>query len=361
MAAAAAPDIAQILKDHDTTKKTTTIPLFYGKDKDTVTGKDLIRRINEAADVAGWNADRKLKELRHAVRERAQENVDSFIDNRKKGVALTWDYVVKEFLAIYDPRGTAKTTCTVIADLHQKPGERVADYYGRVNTQFRKILETRPEEAYTLDAETIDALPDANKQSVRDGVLNCSHRGYQHIQQLIFVAGLNDSLRHKTMEAAKNDLHDSYHYALGLEILLTDKKAKLNAVQDTSDPDDAPEPAITPDTDLGETEEEFEMVNAFRAQRGLPLKPRPKFFRRSNYSAPQHANNGNSNNGNGHKKDFRCRYCKKMGHTQTECRKRIREGGQCVDESGKPWKNQPKVNEFKATTKTETLNYMRDL
>ena len=363
MAAANAPapeEMAQILENHEANKKTTTIPVFYGTSKDTITGKNLIKRINQAANIATWNDQRKLNELINAVRNQAQDDLDAILETYPG--EKNWTNVCKAFLDVYDPQGTEKASCTLIADLHQKTGESENTYYSRVNTHFRKIRDNRPARTYTSSEDLINAAPPALRDQIRADGKRISDLCFGYMHQLLYTAGLSDNLRHKVMEKACNELWESHKYAAELEIIQSDKdkKAKVNAVRTEEDEDRAThQKEDSQDLDLEyETEEEFHALNAMRARRGLPARPRPRFFRRSNSAAPT---NGFANGNNGSKKDFRCRYCKKTGHSQTECRKRIREGGLCVDEAGKPWKNQPKVNDIKDQAGPATLNSFRNL
>jgi len=354
--AAANQDIAQILKDHEMNKKTTQIPLFLGTDKDTSSGRDIIEKIELAAGVANWNDARKIAELKGCLRDQAKRRFDSILDTCPEDMAV-WANVKKQFLKQYDPKGTAKATCAGFSELNQKSGEKVGDFYGRVNEHFRRIRENRlPDHLGPLDT---DNVPAAQLDLVRTIVERSTRRMLETIQQTVFTAGLNDQLRQKVMEAAKTTLFDCLDYATDLETYLADKKTKANSIQINSVQDEEGSHDGTEEPEF-ESEEEFNAVNAFRVRRGLPPRPRPQRFRNSGYRS-NGSNNGNQNNGSQGKKDFRCRYCKKLGHNQTECRKRIREGGQCVDEAGKPWKNQPKVNDAKESVKTAPLNSFRNL
>ena len=349
--AAANQDIAQLLKDHEMNKKTTQIPLFLGTDKDTSSGRDIIEKIELAAGIATWNDARKIAELKGCVRDQAKRRFDSILDTCPEDMTV-WANVKKHFLKQYDPKGTAKATCAGFSELNQKSGEKVGDFYGRVNEHFRRLLETRqPCQLGPLDT---DNVPAAQVDLVKTIVSRSTRSMLETIQQIVFTAGLNYQLRQKVMEAAKTSLYDCFDYASDLETYLADKKSKINSARMNSINEEEDQPDVTEDDEF-ENEEEFNAVNAFRVRRGLPPRPRPQRFRNSGYRS------SGPSNGNQNKRDFRCRYCKKTGHNQTECRKRIREGGQCVDEAGKPWKNQPKVNEAKESGKTAPLNSFRNL
>ncbi len=69
-AAAAGPAMAAALNDHDCMKQSTDIPLFFAHwDKDTVLPRILIDRIEDAAEIATWDATRKIRELKLCFRE----------------------------------------------------------------------------------------------------------------------------------------------------------------------------------------------------------------------------------------------------------------------------------------------------
>ena len=79
------------------------------------------------------------------------------------------------------------------------------------------------------------------------------------------------------------------------------------------------------------TEEEFEEINLICRHNGK-LK-----FKKTNFKRPGNGNanksNGNSNN-NG---NISCRYCKKKGHMQRECKLCLRDNAPMVDANGKPF------------------------
>ena len=84
-----------------------------------------------AAQIAGWNNDaRKLQEMYMILRDRAvvwwRSLPDAGIDH------AVWNNVKNEFLAMYETRYTAKTTCTNFHELVQRAGESIRDYYLRV-------------------------------------------------------------------------------------------------------------------------------------------------------------------------------------------------------------------------------------
>ena len=221
-------DIAQLLKDHELNKKTTQIPLFLGTDKDTSTGRDIIEKIELAAGIANWNDARKIAELRGCVRDHAKKRLDCVMRMCPKDMTV-WNNVKAKFLKQYDPKGTAKAMCAGFTKLAQKHGEKVGDFMGRVDEHFRRILDNRqarhlrPVDDDNVPAEHVDMVSRVLNRGTREML--------ETIEQIVFTAGLNETLRQKVMEAGKTTLYDAFEVAYEMEIYLADKKAKANSVQ----------------------------------------------------------------------------------------------------------------------------------
>ena len=107
--ALANPQLAQALNDHDRTKRSTDIPLFYGQPgRDTIAARLLIVRINDAGAIAGWDNARKLLEFKMCLWDKAVGWFEDLIEERIN--VDDWDIVKAEFLETYKPKYSAKTT-----------------------------------------------------------------------------------------------------------------------------------------------------------------------------------------------------------------------------------------------------------
>ena len=330
MAQPAAGDLAQALNNHDRVRRSTEIPLYYGrKEKDSISARNLIERITTAAAIAGWNDDaRKLQEFYMILRDRALvwwQSLDDTDVNKQN-----WNEVKDEFLATYEPKFTAKTTCTNFQELVQRSGETVNDYYLRVHEAFSKMCEAKAADFGNVRAD-IGANDAATCRTVKTEGIRDTEKFFKH---QLFLAGLKDSLRLKTMEAGKANLHESLRYATELEVIHEEKKFKsaIAAVSVT--------PATTEEGDLPEedlenlTEDEFSIINAIRMRNGRPP------YRRK-FGRPQ---NGRANQS----KTVICRYCKKAGHVQRDCFSRKRDNGPLLDSNGKPFEK--RINATETTT-----------
>ena len=118
-------------------------PLLQPVRQASISAQLLVDRIETAAQIAGWNDDaRKLQEMYMILRDRAvvwwRSLPDAGIDR------AVWNDVKNKFLAMYEPRYTAKTTCTNFHELVQCTGESIRDYYLRVCETFDKMCEAKP-------------------------------------------------------------------------------------------------------------------------------------------------------------------------------------------------------------------------
>ena len=269
-----------------------------------------------------------------------------------------WAQVKEHFFRSFDPKATARHTCTLFADTKKKPAESIVRFYGRISEQFDKVIAQMPPTCQT-HFPTDGAFP-MTEENVRKLITRINLDTTQHIQKLVFVAGLPDDLRQEVM---RNDSEDKgaweiYQTALDAEVLLDDSKKKnvhpvhVEAVSEQKTVDDV-------DVEDFDDEAHFEAVNLLRNRRGLPPRSRPAFFKAQKKSGP--SNGGPPRNRNGQPL-MKCRYpkCGKMGHMQKDCRMRISDGAACLDQFGQPWRNQPSVQAVSQKEETPAhLNFLR--
>jgi hypothetical protein len=312
--------VAQALTQHDKVRRSTDIPLFYGKkDKDTISPQQLIERIERAARVANWNTDeRKCDEFFLCLRDKAiswhntLDNVDDFDKNN-------WTSVKREFLAAYAPKFTARTLCTSFQDLRQKAEETVQDFYNRVSDVFRDAYQTKPDHVVHHGGELLGLT-----QAQCDGIRKT---GIDTMQKLmmntVFLGGLKEEIRAKVLESGPTQVQESVRLAREIEVIVHDKRIKGSTISSVQEEDEEEE--------VNEVNEEeadlLRKVNAIRSRSGrAPFRFRPR------QGPPGGRGAGGS------KQNIKCRFCKITGHFQSDCRKRIAKGAPMVDAQGQPYK-----------------------
>ena len=118
--------------------------MFFGrKDKDCITARNLVVRLEKASTIANWPDDaRRCNEFFMILRDRAliwwEMLEDSGIDN------ANWNHVKAAFLKAYELKYTAKTTCTNFRDLQQLYRESVHDFSLRLHETFTKLCNAAP-------------------------------------------------------------------------------------------------------------------------------------------------------------------------------------------------------------------------
>ena len=335
-AAAAAAAAGAALQQDKIIKKSTDLPWYYGiPSKETISAADLIDRIKAAAGVSNWDTDnKKIRELYLLFREEAlvwwkctKKNEDCVITD--------WESVKKAFLINYEPKITARTTCTNLADLAQRPNEVANRYHLRLFATFDKLQSTYPDNRKTVRFAPVNAAaPDAAEQvKIKAEGIEDAFRFFEHQQ---FLAGLRDPIRSEVMKAGKATVTASKAYATELEAInmkdtLTPLTRGIASCQ-MEDVDYTPESLPSVPSDLLD-DDELEAINAICRRSGKPP------YRRGNFKRPNNGN-GNKNNGNGNSSNngnISCRYCKKKGHMQRECKSRLRDNAPMVDANGKPF------------------------
>ena len=320
--AAAEQNLVRALTQHDKVRRSTDIPLFYGrKDQDTISPHQLLERINRAKRVANWADDERVcDEFYLCLRDRAI-SWSNTLDNIPGFNRNSWADVQREFLAAYATKFTARTVCTSFHDLRQKSDETVQDFYNRVSEVFRDAFLVKPDHVTVHDGTDAErfGLTVVQAQALMK-------RGIDNMQLLVmntmFIGGLRPDIRDKVLETGPTRIQEAVKLAREVEIIFRDgrdkpaKGAYISAVRAEDDPAMAAEDVDILDIEYDDVAH-FQRINAIRRSMN---KPPLKYQIRS-----------------GSRPNIECWYCKIPGHLQEKCRKRKSAGAPMVDADGRPY------------------------
>jgi hypothetical protein len=311
----AGQNLAQVLNDHDRTKRSTDIPLYYGQPgRDTITARLLIVHVTDEGAIAGWDNARKLLEFKMCLRDKA---VGWFEGLTEDGVDTdNWDTVKAEFLETYEPKYSAKTTCTNFTDLNQKSEESINDYTYHVQMAYKRLTDKKPAAMANVCAAAVAAPANVKAEGISDA--------FKFIKHQLFLAGLKDGIRDKVLEAAKDTFTESIKVARNLETIQNDHKwlNRINAIKQDLQEERAKEIIWENLSD-----QDLNQLAIIR------------------YTRQQYNNKGNNGNQARSSTAVRnpntaCRYCQKKGHLQKDCFASKRDKAPMVDANGKPYQNQ---------------------
>jgi Retrotransposon gag protein len=286
MANAAAAALAGALGNHETKRRATELPLFYGRpEKESCTAQLLIDRFETAAAIAEWNTDvRKCQQFYLILRDRALEwwkSLSRIPDFNRED----WTAVKRDFLRAYAPKYTARSACANLQELYQKSTETVQDFYLRCLASYDKIEEIQAPAMATARVQIVD-LTQANANIVKKEGMDDMLR---FVMQQLFIAGLKEDIRLKTMEANPVGLQETLAVAQQMEVIVGDKKYKsqITSVNQseyyTEDEDEEEEEELSPEEQIA-----LEKVNAVFKRNGRNFgkfaknKKFGNFFKKSN-------------------------------------------------------------------------------
>jgi len=310
-----AGQIQNALIQHDRVRRTTDIPLFYGrKEKDTITPQQLVFRLEKAARVAQWdnlpNPDvRKTDEFYLSLRDDALSWYNT-LDNIFGFDKEVWNDLKTKFLEAYAPKYTAKTLCICFQDLRQKPDETVQRFYNRVTDTFRNAYLTKPDHTITYQGN----LHGSTQAQCNEIMLQGVNRMQWLMLNTVFLGGLREDIRTRVLEEGPTEPDESAKLAREIESIISDRRRErgynvtnIAASEAENDPED-----------VGEVDEDeaaqLREVNAI-----LKKKGRPQYKFRIKPRGP-----GNSSfNGTG---AVICFFCNKPGHRIAQCRTKMAAG-----------------------------------
>ena len=176
-------------RQHDNTKTLMDVPKFYGNTKDTLTAREFIKRLEQAAAIGTWNYNRKCAEFCHLLHSEAKGFMTMTLE-KAKIAENDWAGHKKVFLKFYDIKVTARLNFFSLHEMKQGPTEKVGDFWTKVQLHMDRIKDL------VNVHEQVDALDKADFAADIVGDVRKERQSAAAIMQdfyekQIFIAGLN--------------------------------------------------------------------------------------------------------------------------------------------------------------------------
>jgi hypothetical protein len=226
-----------------------------------------------------------------------------------------------------------------LAHMAMRPMENVRDFFGRLNKVNTVILDAY--QGYTLAPQ--DPVPDAN------GNITMTRAEHQNYKKALVENVVEFYILNQFRAALLPDLRRVINLQ-PMHTLDLDTAVRLATIELRSK-DEARGASKIQAIQQGDKEDNVEAISQNR-QRGFSTNQnqgqqdksqncqnyQPQNNYRNNNQQQWRPNPGNNSNRN----KMTCIFCRKQGHKQEDCRKRINANQPCLDLSGKPfW---PKIN-----------------
>ena len=323
----------------------TKLPEFWGqKDKDSISANEFVKRVNKMKSANNWTEKVTFDNFSLALKGEVNVWLDSQIILTKiEGDREQWSIIRPYFKEEFATESDDKLILDGLAHMAMRPTENVRSFFGRINAVNKVIKDAY--DSYTLTPA--DPVADnagnitmtaanfqAYKKALIDNVMEFNIlnqfraallpelRRVINLQPLETLE-LNTAVRLATIELRSKDENKS--------------SSKIQAVQQEEEDDNVE--AITQNR-----QKKFTPSNTQNRGQQNRQNYRPQNNYRSNnqqsWRSGSNNNSGPGNNSNRNKTT--CIFCKKLGHRQEDCRKRINANQTCLDSSGKTfW---PKIN-----------------
>ena len=131
-------------------KRLTELPKFYGNSKDTLSARQFVERLEQAAKIRSWNDTRKWAEFCHLQHFEANGFMSMTL-KKAKVAENDWKAHKEVFLSFFDIKGIAKLNFFSLHEMKQGPSEKVWDFWTKVHLHMEQIKDT-------IDMELIETL-----------------------------------------------------------------------------------------------------------------------------------------------------------------------------------------------------------
>jgi hypothetical protein len=259
-----------------------------------------------------------------------------------------WDAFQRAFLAAFSTTRTPRTATVNLADLHQGQTEQVVSFYPRVIKAVDDLEALAgaafplPDPPFPVEFTNVPgfaalAVP-VRAAAAQSLVTFGAASAFNHIALNLFISNLRPSLRDELLKTPPDTLYGAFEAASQLERLQETPKRPTAAAMVIDGAPSSPASTVPADADASADglDKEIDALN-FRLK---ALKNRRTSTRPPTSGRPQQQQQQQQRQRSTPVRDpnFKCRYCKKLGHGQYECNSRRAAGAPMVAADGTPYK-----------------------
>ena len=323
----------------------TKLPEFWGqKDKDSISANEFVKRVDKLKSANNWSEKVAFDNVGLALKGEANVWLDSQVTLKHiEGDREQWSIIRPYFKEEFATESDDKLILDGLAHMAMRPTENVRSFFGRLNAVNKVIKDAY--DSYTIKPAA--PVPDNN------GNITMPLANFQAYQKALIDNVMEFNILNQFRAALLPELRRVINLQ-PIETLDLDTAVRLATIELRSREESKGSSKIQA-VQQDEQDDNVEAITQNRQQRFAPSNQqnrgqqnRQNYRPQNNYrpnNQQQWRSGPNSNSGpgnNSNRNKTTCIFCKKLGHRQEDCRKRINANQPCLDASGKTfW---PKIN-----------------
>jgi len=321
----------------------TKLPEFWGqKDKDSISANEFVKRVDKLKSANNWSEKVAFDNVGLALKGEANVWLDSQVTLKHiEGDREQWSIIRPYFKEEFATESDDKLILDGLAHMAMRPTENVRSFFGRLNAVNKVIKDAY--DSYTIKPAA--PVPDNN------GNITMPLANFQAYQKALIDNVMEFNILNQFRAALLPELRRVINLQ-PIETLNLDTAVRLATIELRSREESKGSSKIQA-VQQDEQDDNVEAITQNRQQRFAPSNQqnrgqqnRQNYRPQNNYrpnNQQQWRSGPNSNSGpgnNSNRNKTTCIFCKKLGHRQEDCRKRINANQPCLDANGKTfWPN----------------------
>ena len=339
----------------------TKLPEFWGqKDKDSISANEFVKRVDKLKSANNWSEKVAFDNVGLALKGEANVWLDSQVTLKHiEGDREQWSIIRPYFKEEFATESDDKLILDGLAHMAMRPTENVRSFFGRLNAVNKVIKDAY--DSYTIKPAA--PVPDNN------GNITMPLANFQAYQKALIDNVMEFNILNQFRAALLPELRRVINLQ-PIETLDLDTAVRLATIELRSR-DESKGSSKIQAVQQDEQDDNVEAITQNRQQRFAPSNQqsrgqqnRQNYRPQNNYrpnNQQQWRSGPNSNSGpgnNSNRNKTTCIFCKKLGHRQEDCRKRINANQPCLDANGKTFWPNINTTDYGAQLSIKSLQFL---